>query len=44
MRRSRSTRPSLTLASSVRDHPGDSLEPMVAERSEEDSDTPLLPS
>ena len=37
-------RPSSMLAASVRDQPGVRSEPMVAERSEEDSDTPRLPS
>ena len=43
-RRSRSISPSLTLASNVRDQPGVRSEPMVAERSEADRDTPRLPS
>ena len=43
-RRSRSMRPSSMLAASVRDQPGVRSDPMVAERSEEDSDTPRLPS
>ena len=43
-RRSRSMSPSLTLASNVRDQPGVCSEPIEAERSEEDSDTPRLPS
>ena len=43
-RRSRSMRHSSMLAASVRDQPGVRSDPMVAERSEEDSDTPRLPS
>ena len=43
-KRSRSIRPSSMLAASVRDQPGVRSEPMVAERSEADRDTPRLPS